>query len=163
MMLPEIVARRFWAACMLGCGLGLLYGFLRPLRPRLTHLTDGVFVIAAGWSWLVLSFGICHGDLRLGYSAGLAIGAFFWELTVGKLLRPVFWGFWRLVGKILVTPWRLLRKIFQKTGVFVKKLFAFGKKSGTIKWKNHRHNRRKTGGNAHGTAHEYAQSDPAGL
>ena len=93
MTTPQAAAHRFLAALALGCILGLVYGFLRPLRPRRTTLADGIFLLAALWAWLVLNFEICRGDIRLGYCAGLAAGAFFWEWTAGKLLRPLFGGF----------------------------------------------------------------------
>ena len=81
MTAPALAAGRFLAACGIGALLGLFYGFLRPLRPRLTHLCDLLFVIAAFFGWLYLGFGVCLGDLRLGYTAGLAAGGFLWEKT----------------------------------------------------------------------------------
>ena len=72
---PSIAAVRFLTACGYGVVLGLLYGILRPLRPKHTTFADGVFVTAAAWAWLKLSFGICQGDIRIGYTAGLFVGA----------------------------------------------------------------------------------------
>ena len=71
---PRDAAVRFALACLLGGGLGLVYGFLRPLRPRHTGLADGIFLPVLVWTWLYLGFEICRGDLRLGYTAGLAVG-----------------------------------------------------------------------------------------
>ena len=101
MTAPALAAARFSAACLLGMGLGVIYGFLRPLRPRLTVLADLLFLVCFGMAWTYLGFGICQGDLRIGYFAGLPIGILLWDQTAGRLLRPVFSGFWRLVRKIL--------------------------------------------------------------
>lgn len=97
---PAETALRFGVAIALGGGLGLCYGFLRPLRPRHTTFADLVFVAVAFWVWLYLGFAVCRGDLRLGYTAGLVCGGFAWELTIGRLLRPVFYGFWGFLGKL---------------------------------------------------------------
>lgn len=72
---PALSAQRFGAGCLLGVGLGLLYGFLRPLRPRHMLLGDLLFLLGVGWGWLYLDFAVCGGDLRPGYSLGLAVGA----------------------------------------------------------------------------------------
>ena len=98
-----------WALA-LGAGLGVVYGFLRPLRPRLTHLADLLFVVVAFYAWLYLSFAICHGQIRLAGTLGLAAGCVAWESTVGRALRPVFFGFWRL----LWVPVEKIVKIFHK-------------------------------------------------
>ena len=127
MISPALSAARFAIAVLMGMGLGLIYGFLRPLRPRLTALADLIFVLAAAAAWVYLGFAVCLGDLRLGYTAGLIIGGIGWEMTIGRLLRPVFWGIW----------WPL-RKIFRFFNNFSKKLFASAKKWVTIYWsKNH--------------------------
>lgn len=131
---PAQAAGWFAAAWLYGMGLGVLYGFLRPLRPRLTTLADLVFSAAAIWAWLVLSFGICGGDLRLSCTMGLAAGGVFWELTAGRLLRPVFFGFWRGVGRVfgwITRPVKDLLKIFRN---FIKKVLHIGKKWVTIGW-----------------------------
>ena len=66
MMAPAQAAARFAAACYTGLWLGVVYGFLRPLRPRRTTLSDLLFVGVAGWALIYLTFGVCDGDLRLG-------------------------------------------------------------------------------------------------
>ena len=80
---PALAAQRFGAALLLGATLGIFYGFLRPLRPRFTWLSDTLFVLACFWAWLVLSFGVCLGDLRIGYTAGIGLGCLLWEATAG--------------------------------------------------------------------------------
>ena len=132
MTAPVDAAARFGAACLLGAGLGLMYGFLRPLRPRWTVLADSVFVLAVWYCWLVLCFGICLGDIRLGYVMGLACGGLAWECSIGRWLRPVWYGFWRLSARIWETVTAPVRKILKKLGSFLKNLFAECKKWVTI-------------------------------
>ena len=43
---PEIAGLRFGISYLIGMGLGLYYGFLRPLRPRHTMLSDLLFLPA---------------------------------------------------------------------------------------------------------------------
>ncbi len=147
---PALDGWRFLCACGIGLALGAVYGFLRPLRPRHNGLSDLLFLPAMGYAWLYLSFAICRGDIRLGYTAGLFLGAAAWELTVGKLLRPVFRGFWQLVSRIWTGIWRPFRKIFKKIQKNAKKLFAIWKKWFTIIWTNRRKLRRGNGGAPNG-------------
>ena len=100
MSAPAVAAQRLGIACLLGCGLGLYYGFLRPLRPKWTGLSDLLFLLGGFWTWLYMGFGVCRGDLRLGYTAGLVAGGFLWECTVGRWLRPVFRAFWDMAARI---------------------------------------------------------------
>lgn len=150
MMPPALAAWRFAIACLYGNLLGVVYSFLRPLRPKRTALADGLFLLALLFAWLQLGFRICRGDLRFGYTAGLLIGIFFWELTLGKLLRPVFFGFWKGIARLLRWILYPIKKFFEKTGQFIKFIFASLKKWVTISWNNRRSVRRRTGG-PHGT------------
>ena len=118
---PGTDALRFGMACLLGVGLGLLYDFLRPLRPKRTGLADGIFLLAVVWGWVYLGFGVCGGDLRLGYAAGLPVGGLTWEWTLGRWLRPVFTGFWKGFRRILTLLCLPVKKFFKKTGRFSKK------------------------------------------
>lgn len=105
-----------WALA-LGAGLGVVYGFLRPLRPRWTLLTDLVFVLAALYAWLFLGFAVCRGEIRLAGTGGLLAGCLAWELSLGRLLRPVFSGFWRVVGgglRMIWLPFEKIMKFFRK-------------------------------------------------
>lgn len=86
---------------LMGCGLGALYGFLRPLRPALTALADGIFVLCCATCWVYLCFGVCAGDIRLGYVVGAMLCAVGWEATLGRLLNPVFRLFWLPLKKLL--------------------------------------------------------------
>jgi hypothetical protein len=113
---PGIAAQRFLHSLMLGGVLGCWYGFLRPLGRMHPVLRDGLFVPGMLTAWLILGFGICEGDLRIGYLAGLLIGCAIWELTAGILLRPLFSWFWKLFGAV----WGLFLWPVKKFLYFVK-------------------------------------------
>ena len=130
---PALDGVRLLAGCGLGVGLGIWYGFLRPLRPAHTLLSDVLFVPALIWAWLYLGFAVCRGDLRLGYVGGLAVGAFGWELTFGKWLRPVFAGFWGMISRIKAVIRGCLQKNLQKIHKKIKNMLAIWKKWFTIK------------------------------
>ena len=100
MTAPAAGAVQFGWAFLIGAALGLLYGSLRPLRPKLTALADTLFVAAVFFGWLWWGFGICRADLRPVGFVGMAGGGILWECTAGRLLRPVFRGFWEIIGKI---------------------------------------------------------------
>lgn len=125
---PVLDARRFGIACLLGLGLGFYYGFLRPLRPRHTALSDLLFLPALFYSWLYLGFGVCRGDLRLSYSMGLLTGALAFQWTAGRWLQPVFQGFWQLIGKIYRHIFNFFKKFLKKTQKIAFFLFPSRKK-----------------------------------
>ena len=103
---------------LVGAGLGLWYAFLRPLRRRRTGFADVLFLLGAAWAWVYHSFAVCRGDLRLGYSAGLLLGAVLLNGSLGRLLEPVFDFLWRILGKILETalfPGRIFLGFAKKT------------------------------------------------
>ena len=99
MTAPGLAAWRFFAGLILGGGLGLFYGFLRPPRTRHPHLCDLVFMVGFFLLWIFYGFGICYGDLRLAYSLTLPVGALIWECTGGKVLRPLFFRFWVIIDR----------------------------------------------------------------
>ena len=142
MTAPALAAGRFCAACLIGMLLGLFYDFLRPLRPRLTVLTDLLFLTGLWIGWLYLGFAICRGDLRFGYTAGLGLGFLFWAKTVSRLFRPIFAKLWFPVKKFFL--------FLQKSA---KKLFASGRKKVTIESRS----RRQRGGKRHAKAYQAAQ------
>ena len=111
---PAEALRHFVTALLMGAGLGLFYGFLRPLRPRLTTLSDLVFSLPFFWVWIILGFGVCQGDLRLGCSAGLPIGAFLWDKATRPVLGPIFTMFWRFLYRIFRSIMYPFQKIFKK-------------------------------------------------
>lgn len=89
---PGMALGYFAAALALGAGLGVVYSFLRPVKRR--WLADLVFVLCAGWAWLVLAFRICRGDLRGAYLLGMAVGA--WGTK--SLFRTFFTCFWNIIA-----------------------------------------------------------------
>ena len=149
-MTPAVAAYRMACALAMGAGLGLLYGFLRPLRPRYTLTADGAFLLAALWTWIYLSFGVCAGDIRAGFAIAMMTGGVLWESTAGRLLRPIFAGFWKILARTAGTILLPVKKFF----VFLKFLFASVEKWVTIV-KNHiwpRRDRRR------GKSHERIQN-----
>ena len=149
MTTPALAAGRFGIACLLGGMLGVLYSFLRPLRPKGTTLADGIFLLALFYAWLQLGFRVCQGDLRMGYTAGLFLGILLWEMTAGKWLRPLFFGFWGAVDRVIQWLFRPVKKFFLKNRQKAKNVFASWKKWVTM-IKNNRRNMRRTSGGTHG-------------
>lgn len=124
---PALDGWRFLWACGIGLILGMYYGFLRPLRPRHTIVSDVLFLPALAYGWLYLGFAICRGDLRIGYCLGILLGIVAWELTVGKLLRPVFAGVWRGISRIYRGLGRIFRRFFEKIKKITKKYLQYRK------------------------------------
>ena len=112
---PALAAWRFGAGVLLGAGLGLCYGALRPLRVRHPHLADLIFVGIMGYAWLVHSFAVCRGDIRLGYTAGLILGCWGWEATFGRWLRPVFFRIWQPITTFFDRTGRRVKIFFNST------------------------------------------------
>ncbi len=119
-MTPQVVFLRIAAALGIGAGLGLIYDLLRPLRPRHTLLADGLFLPAAFYGWLELSFRVCQADIRLGYSAAMALGWVLWQAVPGRWIRPVIFRLWGLQCRILATVTRPVKKTFKKSLIFAK-------------------------------------------
>lgn len=106
----------------LGYGLGAVYCFLRPLRPKYTALSDLLFVPPAFYVWLHHSFAICQADLRFGYTASLFVGILLFIWTLGRLLKPVFRGFWRILlgaGRSFLCKIRKILKKGKKCCIFL--------------------------------------------
>lgn len=163
MISPAIAAQRFGISVLLGAVLGIYYGFLRPLRPKHTALSDLLFLPAAAYTLLYMAFAVCRGDLRPEHTVGLFLGGFGWELTVGRLLRPVFSFFWRTLGQIIrlfTDPYKNILKKLKKFCIF---LLCSGKKASTIKWNNRQHTRRRRGGVLIDKKKKPPQPDPAGV
>lgn len=119
---PVLAAQRFAVACLYGAALGCCYDFLRPLRPKHTTLSDLLFCLLVFWAWLQVSFRVCQGDLRLGYTMGLAVGGLAWEFTAGRWVNPVFFWFWKKIAAI----WRFICRPVKK---YVKKNYGFFQKN----------------------------------
>ena len=128
---PATAFRRFLIGLMLGCVLGIFYGFLRPIRRGKAVFADMIFVLFAGWVYLFYGFAVCRGDLRLGYILPPILSAMVWNRFLGGWLQPVFDGFWRFVSGIF----KPFQRFFKKMWIFIKFLFASGKKWSKIKSK----------------------------
>ena len=124
MMTPELTALRFLRGLILGLALGLWYGFLRPLGRRKRALADLLFLMGAFPVWVYFSFAVCQGDLRIGYLSSLFVGGILFDMTLGRILRPLWRRFWRFAWIILQFP----RKIVKKIHFFEKKRLHLGKK-----------------------------------
>lgn len=143
---PELAARQFALACLVGVGLGLVYGFLRPLRRKFEILGDLLFVAALFWGWLYWGFGICGGDYPGPGLLGLGLGGTVWEATAGRLLRPAFSFFWESLGKMFQSALWPCKKILK----IMKILFASVEKWVTIGWNKCRSMGQRHGGDNHG-------------
>ena len=119
---------------LLGCALALLYGFLRPFRPR--WLGDLLFIYALFGAWVRLIFGFCAGDPRFAYTMSLFAGFLLWEVLFGSILYAVFSSFWKRIYRSVDGFLALLKKILKKSGLFLISLYAKSKKWVTIKCNN---------------------------
>ena len=59
---PTVAFGRFLTGILLGCLIGLFYGFLRPVQKGRAIFADTVFVIFAGWVLLYYGFAVCRGE-----------------------------------------------------------------------------------------------------
>ncbi len=121
MITPAEAAGRFVPALVLGCMLGMVYGFLRPVRRGRGVVTDLVFLLFLLGAWMQLGFRFCRGDLRPAYTLTLLLSVYLWDRTVGRWLEPLFCGFWSGLEKL----WKI---IFAKCRKIRKFLFARRKK-----------------------------------
>ena len=130
-MTPQVAAGRFLWGVVLGLGLGLWYGFLRPLGRHRRTLSDCLFLFVLFPVWVYFCFAVCDGDFRLGYWVSFLLGGILWDRTAGRLLAPIWQGFWGIIGSIM----GFFAKFFKKFTGFLKKPFAYIKKSCTMKMK----------------------------
>ena len=121
--------RVIWALAV-GAFLGLCYDFLRPLRHRHNAPADAAFAVVALMAWVWYSFRICLGDIRLGGTATLGLGMVLWMGTGSMVFRKVFYWFWLAIFRIISVFFLPFAKFFKKSRVFMKKVFASGKKRG---------------------------------
>ena len=100
MTVPATALTFLGQSILAGAVLGLIYSFLRPLRPKHTAAADSLFLAAALWAFAWISFGVCGGDIRLGSLMGQLLGGIAAERTLGRQLSPIFRSFWRGLGWI---------------------------------------------------------------
>ncbi len=132
-MSPSVAAGCFWWGLALGAGLGLWYGFLQPIRHR--FLGDLLFLTGVFPVWLIFCFAVCRGDIRFGLLLSLVVGGVLFHKTLGRLLAPLWRGFWGGISRITGS----FKKFFRKTVGFLKKFLATGEKMSTIKSRKHVH------------------------
>lgn len=118
---PALLFYRFLISCALGVGLGILYDLTSSLPRLLRHLGDFLFVLVLFIVGIYLGFGVCRGDLRPVYSAGLFLGLLAWHYTVGKLFRQFFTWVFRTIRKPFSIFWSKLKKTAKFIHIFSKK------------------------------------------
>ncbi len=116
MITPAQAAWQLLRSALVGIPLGVWYGFWQPVRRR--WVADLFFCPALVWAWLQVGFGICGGDLRLGYFAALALGAWLGLKLSGKLLSPLWLGFWSSLRALAGWIFRFFREVAK---IFLKK------------------------------------------
>lgn len=136
MTVPAVAGLRVLWGLAVGAILGLCYDFLRPLRRRHHAPADVIFVLAALFGWIWYSFRICAGDIRMGGTCSLGIGMLLWLGTGSLVCRKLFYWFWLVIFQILSVLSLPFRKFFKIFRIFLKKVFAYGKKRGYNKKSN---------------------------
>ena len=138
MTAPWEAFRLFLLALGLGAVAGVIYSFLRPLRPRFTALADLLFLAGLYYLWLEHSFRFCRGDIRLWNGLGILLGAWGFDRLLGRRLLPFFSGFWKLVRsifRILLWPGKIFMEFLRKIRNFlllkIQKMFTI-KKLGSV-------------------------------
>jgi hypothetical protein len=81
-------------------------------------------------SWIWYSFKICRGDIRLGGTIAMGLGIVLWLVTASVAVRKLFYWLWLVIFRIWFAFSYPFTKIFKIIGLFVKKVFAYGKKRG---------------------------------
>ena len=73
-MNPELVWHRLTGCFLAGVLLGPSADLFRPLHRRLPVMTQLIIGTEFFLCWLYLGFGLCRGDLRMGYFGSAALG-----------------------------------------------------------------------------------------
>lgn len=120
MITPGLSWLRFLSAGVLGMLLGPAADFLGPVRKRFPLLVDLLLSGCLVFGWLELTFGICGGDLRMGYLVGAVLGFCVWRKWFRPLLHPLIAGFWGIVAKVLGLVTLPMRGILKKIKIFSK-------------------------------------------
>ena len=120
MTAPALVAQRLLTAAILGAFTGLIFSFLKPLAEMHPVVSDLLFLPALYLAWIYLGFSVCQGDLRLGYTLGLLAGWGLWEITLGRVISPVFGTFWKVFGKIFHFLLFPVKKFLKKRNIGLK-------------------------------------------
>lgn len=104
MELPlRLQALQLAAAFALGAALGVVYDLLRALRrrvPALTAAADALFCLLLLVGLLALALYAGGGLLRLFFFPGIALGAWAYFRTLGRLLLPAFSWVFSAIGRV---------------------------------------------------------------
>lgn len=138
-MNPGLVWHRLAGCFLAGILLGPAADLFRPLHRRLPVLTQLIIGTEFFLCWLYLGFGLCRGDLRMGYFGSAALGFLLWERCFGRCMGAFFGKLWHAAA----IPLKFCLKIFQKISNF---LFARWKKWSTINCSNRQFQWRRYGG-----------------
>ncbi len=137
----RLQAQTIAAALALGAAAVLVYELLRTVRVNwrrrwVTHLTDGVYVLAVLWALLRFALSIGQGELRLYVLPCAALGA----LLARRFLAPFFRGVWQFwwgaavqMGRWLCRPVTIFFHFSKKVWNLTQKAIAFLKKTCKIK------------------------------
>ena len=117
----------FLYSCLAGVLIMLFYdivsiaGKKRTCSIFLCNVCDGIFILVACTIMIFINFSVSNGIVRSFEFVGAALGAFFYKLTVSKLLTAIlmkltdfFTAFFKFFFKILLTPIEFMYKIFIK-------------------------------------------------
>ena len=112
-MTPGVFLPRLLGCFLCGVLLGPVTDLLRPLHPRLPRLTETVLSAALLAAWLFTSFGLCRGDLQLGYYLATLGASASGNGSSGEQQRP----FSPVCGISLESPWWKSGNFFKKTQI----------------------------------------------
>lgn len=122
-MIPGTIGGRVVQCILLGGAIGLGADVVYPLQKKAAMLAQMLWSTWILWVWLVICFGVCRGDIRLGYWAAAALGAALWRGTASRLIRPVFLRIGRKIRTIIGLPVKLSKFILKKINFFKKNSF----------------------------------------
>ena len=92
-MTPAVVWARLLGCFLCGVLLGPAVDFLRPLGKKLPILTRMLICAELVLCWLFALFGICRGELRLGWYLAMMAGFALWERLFGTVVTVFFGSF----------------------------------------------------------------------
>ena len=103
-MTPAVFLPRLLGCFLTGVLLGPGMDFLRPLHRRIPRLTELMLSLLLLTSWIWTSFGLCRGDLQIGYYLAMLAGFAHWEWLFGAALSSRFGIFWHFGQKNELLP-----------------------------------------------------------
>ena len=120
----RLQAQALLLAFLLGCGAGLFYDLLRPLRWRRGRRLAGfaldlLFCLAVGLGFFILAMACGGGRVEPASLAVAATGFLLYLAWFSPLLLPWFMRAYRLAGRLMGKTRRAIKKFCN----FVKKFF----------------------------------------